>query len=110
MKDGASDFIEKPFDGEKLLECIQRCLSGEAKQRSTVEWRKMAFERLSHLTAREWQVMHGLVAGQRNKQVADELCISCRTVELHRASLMEKLKAKSLSDVVRIALLAENEE
>jgi len=110
MKDGASDFIEKPFDGEKLLECIQRCLSGEARQRSTIEWRKMAFERLSHLTPREWQVMHGLVAGQRNKQVADELCISCRTVELHRASLMEKLKAKSLSDVVRIALLAESEE
>lgn len=110
MKDGACDFIEKPFDGDKLLLCIHRCLSGAAKQRSSTEWRKLALQRLARLTRREVQVMQGLVDGKRNKQVAHELSISCRTVELHRASVMEKLEAKSLSDVVRIALLAENEE
>ena len=109
MKHGASDFIEKPFDGEKLLECIQQCLDGEAERRCSIEWRKQANKRLSHLTPRECQVMHGMVTGQLNKQIADQLCISTRTVELHRAHLMEKLAAKSLSDVVRIAILSDNE-
>lgn len=108
MKNGASDFVEKPIDSERLLERIHQCLSGEAKHRRSVEWRKQAGERLSQLSRRERQVMGGLVAGKRNKQIGEELFISFRTVELHRASIMEKLKANSLSDVVRIFLLSEN--
>lgn len=107
MKGGASDFIEKPFDSDELLERIHLCLNGEAKQRRSSEWRKQASERLARLTRRESEVMQGLVEGKRNKQIADELFISFRTVELHRASIMEKLEANSLSDVVRIGLLSE---
>ena len=107
MKGGASDFIEKPFVGEDILERIHQCLSGEARRRTSAEWRKQAFERLSRLSRREHQIMDGLVAGKRNKQIAEDLFISFRTVELHRAKIMEKLEANSLSDVVRIFLLSE---
>lgn len=108
MKGGASDFIEKPIDSEALLARIHECLSGEAKRRKSVEWRKQAADRLACLTRREREVMTGLVAGKRNKQIGEDLFISFRTVELHRASIMEKLEANSLSDVVRIALLFED--
>jgi two-component system response regulator FixJ len=107
MKNGASDFVEKPIDSEDLLERIHLCLSGEAKRRRSVDFRKQAAERITTLSRRERQVMEGLVAGKRNKQIAEGLFISFRTVELHRASIMEKLKANSLSDIVRIALLAD---
>ena len=109
MKAGASDFIEKPFDSEELLERIHKCLSGESKRQENTELTRLAAERLSRLTRREHEVMQALVAGKRNKQIADELFISFRTVELHRASIMKKLEANSLSDVVRIALLTESE-
>jgi two-component system response regulator FixJ len=108
MKGGASDFIEKPIDSEELLLRIHQCLSGEARRRRSVEWRKQAEERLSTLSRRERQVMEGLVAGKRNKQIGEELFISFRTVELHRASIMEKLKANSLSDIVRMSLIADS--
>jgi len=108
MKNGASDFVEKPIDSEDLLERVHKCLSGEARQRKSIDFRKQAAERMSTLSRRERQVMDGLVAGKRNKQIAESLFISFRTVELHRASIMEKLNANSLSDIVRIALLAEN--
>lgn len=110
MKSGAIDFIEKPFDSEELLERIHRCLEGEAKRRSNDDWKIQATERLARLTRREREVMDGLVAGKRNKQVANDLFISFRTVELHRASIMEKLEANSLSDVVRIGLIAEDQK
>ena len=107
MKNGASDFIEKPFVGDELLERIHQCLSGEAERRASEEWRQQAVERLSRLTAREREVLDGLVEGKRNKEIADSLFISFRTVELHRASIMEKLEAHTLADIVRIALLVE---
>ena len=109
MKGGAVDFIEKPFDSEDLLTRIRHCLSGEARQRESLDGRKQAGQLLAKLTRREREVMQGLVEGKRNKQIGEQLFISFRTVELHRASIMEKLEANSLSDVVRIALLAENE-
>lgn len=109
MKSGAFDFVEKPFDGEDLLERIHRCLSDSAIRRPGDAWRRQAGARLSRLTRRERQVMDGLVEGKRNKEIADCLFISFRTVELHRAKIMEKLEANSLSDIVRIALLAERE-
>ncbi len=108
MKSGASDFVEKPFDSEDLLERIHKCLSGEARRRSSIDSRKQAAERLASLSRREREVMDGLVAGKRNKQIAKDLFISFRTVELHRANIMDKLEANSLSDVVRMALLADS--
>lgn len=109
MKAGAADFVEKPFDSDELMARVHECLSGEAKRRRSNEWRKEAARRLARLTPRERQVMEGLVSGKRNKQIAEDLFISFRTVELHRSSIMEKLEANSLSDVVRIALSAEDE-
>lgn len=109
MKAGASDFIEKPFDSEELLERIYKCLSGELKRQKKSELTQQASELIARLTRREHEVMQALVAGKRNKEIADELFISFRTVELHRASIMRKLEAHSLSDVVRFALLSETE-
>lgn len=109
MKGGACDFVEKPFDSEELLRRIHQCLDSEKKQRQRADLRRQAVERLEKLTPRERQVMEGLVAGKRNKRIAEELFISFRTVELHRASIMEKLEANTLSDVVRTAMRAEEE-
>ena len=107
MKGGASDFIEKPFDSEELLERIHQCLNAEVENYKNIEWRRHAAQKLATLTKREREVMQGMVEGRRNKQIADSLFISFRTVELHRSSLMQKLEAKSLSDVVRIGILVE---
>ena len=107
MKGGASDFIEKPFDSEELLRRIHQCLDREAENQENIEWRRQAAQKLATLTKREHEVMQGMVEGRRNKEIADSLFISFRTVELHRSSLMQKLDAKSLSDVVRIGILVE---
>lgn len=104
MKGGACDFVEKPFDSNELLRRIHECLNSEEKQRHKAEMRRQAVERVERLTPREREVMDGLVAGKRNKRIAEELFISFRTVELHRASIMEKLEANSLSDIVRTAM------
>ena len=108
MKRGAVDFIEKPFDGDELLCRTRECLNTEQRQREQIQRRKLAAERLARLTPRESQIMECLVAGRRNKQIAEDLFISARTVELHRASIMDKLEANTLSDIVRTALLADH--
>ena len=106
MKAGAADFVEKPLDSVDLMMRVHGCLNGEAERRQTQQGIEEARALLALLTPRERQVMEGLVAGRRNKQIARDLFISFRTVELHRAKVMEKLKANSLSDVVRVALLS----
>lgn len=108
MKCGAFDFIEKPFDAHALLAQIRHCLDLEKSQRDKERLRKRACRSLASLTPREKQVMEGLVDGKRNKQIANELFISFRTVELHRANIMNKLHANTLSDIVRTAILADN--
>jgi two-component system response regulator FixJ len=106
MKAGAVDFIEKPFDGEALLASVERALELGRQLRGRAAREEAARHALAALTARESQVLDHLVRGQPNKVVAYELGISPRTVEIHRARIMSKLKTRSLSDVVRIALLA----
>jgi FixJ family two-component response regulator len=105
MKAGAVDFIEKPFENQTLLDriadALHRCSSNWEEQAAMAE----AQERLQLLTPREQETMRLLVQGKLNKQVAAELNISVRTVEAHRAKIMEKLRARSLSDLVRISLL-----
>jgi len=108
MKGGASDFIEKPFDSEELLR-IHQCLNGEKEHQKNIEWRRQAAQKMMTLTKRERQVMQGMVEGKRNKQIGETLFISFRTVELHRSSLMKKLDAGSLSDVVRISILVDSD-
>ncbi|MDH5392489.1 MAG: response regulator FixJ [Gammaproteobacteria bacterium] len=106
MKLGANDFIEKPFDNESLLRSVRNCLQECVEFSSTQELERNMQSRIASLTKREREVMQLLVEGKQNKVIAHELGISPRTVELHRAKVMEKLKAHSLSDVVRIALLS----
>lgn len=105
MRAGVVDFIEKPFDDEVLLTSIRSALaqtaSSEAEDAEVSEFRS----RLDQLSQRERQVLEGLVAGQANKAIAYDLSISPRTVEVYRANVMTKMRAKSLSELVRMRLL-----
>jgi two-component system response regulator FixJ len=106
MKIGAADFLEKPFDDEVLLASVRSALrqrDGENKQRRE---RVEIDARLAALSNRERDVLTGLVAGRANKQIAYDLGISPRTVEIYRANLMNKMHAGSLSELVRMALVA----
>ncbi|PKQ02423.1 MAG: DNA-binding response regulator [Alphaproteobacteria bacterium HGW-Alphaproteobacteria-12] len=107
MKAGAVDFIEKPFDGEALLDGVKRALELARKQKSRSARARDAAARTATLTLRERQVLEHLMAGRSNKMIAHELGISPRTIEIHRAHLMEKMQVRSLSDLVRTALEAE---
>ena len=105
MKSGAADFIEKPFDDEVLLASVRAALKvqdGQAEQQAA---RAAIAERVGSLSARERQVLDGLVAGLPNKTIAYDLGISPRTVEIYRANVMTKMEATSLSDLVRMALV-----
>jgi two-component system response regulator FixJ len=106
MKAGAVDFIEKPFDDDVLLSAIRVALKyqGESGQRDAELSRIRA--RLDSLSERERQVLDGLVAGNPNKTIAYDLQLSPRTVEVHRANVMIKMGASSLSDLVRMTLTA----
>ena len=108
MRGGVIDFIEKPFNDETMLNALRVALARGADQREQIEERKIIAERLSRLSTRERQVLNGLVAGQANKVVALELGISPRTVEVYRANLMTKMRAASLSELVRMAIVAES--
>ncbi len=106
MKAGAIDFIEKPFSAHLLLGGIARALHiGESRRGKAAEI-KAAQDLIALLTPRERHVLDQLVAGRSNKIAAYELGISPRTIEIHRAHIMDKMHAKSLSDLVRIAIAA----
>ncbi|MEM7750718.1 MAG: response regulator [Pseudomonadota bacterium] len=109
MRIGASDFVEKPFEPDEMLQAIERAVSQFEKDSQTKGARALAHERLARLTPRETEVMQQLVLGRPNKIIAHELDLSPRTVEVHRARVMEKTEAKSLSDLVRLAIAAETE-
>ena len=106
MKAGAVDFIEKPFDEQLILDSVGRAIALSKETRSQASYSHAAETRIAALTARERQVLEHLVAGRANKVIAHELDISPRTVEIHRAHLMEKMEARSLSDLIRLALAA----
>lgn len=105
MKAGAIDFLEKPFDNEFLVMRIRQCLKEATKKQDKESKTAKAKAQLAQLTPREVEVMNLLVAGKHNKVIANELNISVRTAEAHRAKVMSKLQADSLSDIVRIALV-----
>ncbi|MDH3947761.1 MAG: response regulator [Gammaproteobacteria bacterium] len=105
MKAGALDFLEKPYDNELLVTRIKQCLSEVTESQDKLRFIADAKIRLSRLTPREREVMNLLVLGKHNRAIADDLDISVRTAEVHRAKVMKKLHAESLSDIVRIALL-----
>lgn len=105
MKAGAVDFIEKPFDQETLLNAVHAALERGGGLGPSGEEPIIA-ARLALLSARERQVLEGLIAGHANKTIAHNLGISPRTVEVYRANLMTKMEAKSLSELIRMAVLA----
>ena len=104
MKKGAMDFIQKPFKEFQLLELVERML--EHAKGSFTEYQDSANRDalLSKLTLRESQVLERIVAGRLNKQIADDLGISIKTVEAHRANIMEKLGANTVADLLKIVL------
>lgn len=106
MKYGASDFLEKPFDDDLLLAAVRSALSEQASDQERQAIRSAIEQRLAQLSARERQVLDGLVAGHPNKTIAYDLGISPRTIEIYRANVMTKMEASSLSDLVRMALTA----
>lgn len=106
MRAGASDFIEKPFEENVIVSAIRRALSEKAEGDAAVKERREIEARLSLLSAREHDVVEGLVEGKANKMIAFDLDISPRTVEVYRANAMKKLQAKTLSDLVRMVTIA----
>ena len=106
MRAGAFDFLEKPLDDERLLESVGSALQEGSRTRKSVHEARLAAELIANLTVREREVLDRLVLGMSNKLVAYELGISPRTVETHRARLQTKLKARDLSNLVRLAIAA----
>ena len=106
MKIGAVDFIEKPFDDDVLLAAIKSALDRWDKSAKHDAEQTQLLEKLASLSSREREVLEGLVAGKPNKIIAFDLGISPRTVEIYRANVMTKMNAASLSELVRMALLA----
>jgi FixJ family two-component response regulator len=104
MKKGAVDFIEKPFNDADLRASVERMLTAAETEAETRKRDRERDELLARLTARERQVLECIVAGRLNKQIADDLGISIKTVEAHRANIMDKLNAGTVADLLRLAL------
>ena len=108
MQKGAVDFIQKPFRDQDLLERITEALKTDEKRRRQRERQEAVAERVASLTNREAQVFDLVVTGKPNKVIAYELGVSQRTVEIHRARVMEKMQARSLADLVKMHLANEH--
>lgn len=106
MKAGVADFIEKPFDEETMLSAIHKALNDSTGDEQIRNERREVLERLALLSAREREVVDGLVEGKANKVIAFDLDISPRTVEVYRANAMMKMQARTLSDLVRMVTIA----
>lgn len=107
MKEGAVDFIPKPFSDQELLDRVHTALHQDAEQREQIAERHEIERRVNSLTPREREVMSMVVAGNANKVIAGSLGVSQRTVEIHRARVMEKMEAGSLAELVGLALALE---
>ena len=106
MRLGAADFIEKPFDDEVFISSVRLAIARQQEADHGHAVRSEVHRKIESLSTRERQVLDGLVAGNSNKRIAYDLGISPRTVEIYRANLMTKMNAGSLSELVRMALLA----
>ena len=107
MKAGASDFIEKPFNEQALLDAVHRALAQQQPAAAPSATRAELEARIATLTPREHEVMLLIAEGRPNKVVATRLGLSTRTVEVHRAKVMEKLQARSLAELVRMTIACE---
>jgi FixJ family two-component response regulator len=104
VKAGVVDFIEKPFNDQLLLDAVHRAVEQDAERRGRASRLADIRERLERLTPREREILDMVVGGKRNKVIAIDLGISQSTVEAHRAKVMEKMEASSLSDLMRMML------
>lgn len=107
MKAGVVDFLEKPFEDDALLDAVRRALDLRAESEQQDASLAAVQKRLDTLSTREREVLDGLVAGRANKVIAYDLGISPRTVEVYRANVMTKMEARSLSELVRMTVLAQ---
>lgn len=105
LHNGAFDFIQKPYRDQELLDRINQALAWDEAHRSEENHKRSLQERLETLTPREREVMECVVRGLANKVIAMDLDLSQRTVEIHRARVMEKMQARSLAELVRMAML-----
>ena len=106
VREGAIDFIEKPFDYRRVVSLVEECLRRDAEEREKHERRRACATRLAQLTQREREVMELVVAGRMNREIAEKLDISIKTVEAHRAKIMEKLEVSSVAELVQAKITA----
>ncbi len=104
LKKGAIDFLEKPFNESDLRETVSRMFDQANQRLQKAHAQKSHDSMLNRLTSREQQVLERIVAGRLNKQIADDLGISIKTVEAHRANIMEKLQVTTVADLMKVAL------
>ncbi|MGH7486076.1 MAG: response regulator transcription factor, partial [bacterium] len=107
IQQGAFDFLQKPFRDQDLIDRVQRALAGDQQQRIQLAERNQIQKRLESLTPREREVLNMVAQGKANKVVAADLGLSQRTVEIHRAHLMDKMQAASLAQLVRMTMTAD---
>lgn len=107
MRQGAFEFLQKPFREQDLIDCIQRALARDSETRAQLAEHKNIRARLASLTPRELEVLELVTQGKANKVMAADLRVSQRTVEIHRAHLMEKMQASSLAQLVRMKMLVD---
>ena len=106
MKKGAIDFLEKPFNDKQLCSLVTNALEKSKEKKSLKEYNSKSQALLDKLTPRETQVLERIIAGRLNKQIADDLTISIKTVEAHRANIMNKVEARTIADLIKTALSA----
>ena len=106
VREGAIDFIEKPFDYRRVVAVIEDCLRRDAEARARHERKRLHAARLAHLTQREREVLELVVVGEMNREIAEKLDISVKTVEAHRSKIMEKLEVSSVAELVQATLVA----
>jgi two-component system response regulator FixJ len=109
LKAGAIDVIEKPFKDERLVEAVKRAVNLHGRVQRNLTERQIAQERIAELTPRELQVLDLMVEGKPNRQIAQELGISPKTLDIHRANVMHKMKARTTADLVRLRVLDRTE-
>lgn len=110
IQHGAFDFLSKPFGDQELIDRVRRALEADASQRKMLAERELLRSRLESLTPREQEVLALVVQGKANKVMAGDLGVSQRTVEIHRARVMEKMGAQSLAQLVRMTIELEKNE
>jgi two-component system response regulator FixJ len=106
LKNGAFDFLEKPVDDAMLLDVLHNALRADRARRLAVTERSSTEQRLEHLTDREREILALIAAGHQNREIAAQLGISPRTVEVHKARIMEKLECRSLAELIRMNVAA----